>query len=360
MARLAPSLRIVSCADQGLPLARKVLGWSVQEADGYENLVSPSNEDIEKLVASDPNGTLHVFSGVRWVPMIVKALARVRKRQARIAIMSEPRVREGWRGELRFLHSSLTEFGLTRRAEFILAIGRNGPPWFESVGYPPERILPFAYFVDPPNGGIHAALPDDEPARRVKLGFLGRLVEMKGVFDIVVAAATLKDACELHIAGTGADESRLKVMCAELGLAAKFHGVIPIDSVGSFLGAIDVLVLASTSKDDGWGVVVSEALMCGTAVVATDCVGASLVLDQPLAGRVVPARSPANIADAILDLRQGAAFGAAVRGERARWARSILGAQHGAAHLLNIIAWRDGFAPRPGAFHHSDRHAAGL
>ncbi|MDP1045310.1 glycosyltransferase, partial [Klebsiella pneumoniae] len=66
------------------------------------------------------------------------------------------------------------------------------------------------------------------------------------------------------------------------------HGVLPMSDVNCFFRQVDVLVLASTTADDGWGVVVSEALMCGVAVVATATVGASVVLERSLFGRCVP------------------------------------------------------------------------
>jgi glycosyltransferase involved in cell wall biosynthesis len=265
--------------------------------------------------------------------------------------MSEPRVREGWKGEIRFLHSWLTEGWLRQRAEFVLAIGRNGPPWFFGVGYRQERIFPFAYFVDPPEYDVRLAVERSFGSLPLRIGYLGRLVKMKGVFDLVEAAALLRDSCMLEIGGGGADEIPLRASCEDLKLNAKFRGVIPIAEVGRFLSNLDVLVLASTTKDDGWGVVVSEALLCGTAVVATACVGASLVLDDPSRGRVVPARSPGKIANAIMDLARGEGLGTAARARRVAWSSRVLGATGGAEHLLKIVAWSEGSLPRPSAFH---------
>jgi glycosyltransferase involved in cell wall biosynthesis len=124
--------------------------------------------------------------------------------------------------------------------------------------------------------------------------------------------------------------------------------------VGVFLRNLDVLVLASTSKDDGWGVVVSEALMCGAAAVATDCVGASVVLDAPLLGRVVSAQAPGEIAGSIMDLQQCGAFSSLAKARRAQWSTSILGASGGAEYLLKIISWNQGLAARPEPFYRAD------
>lgn len=350
LVRLAPECEIVQCAERELTEDRTSLGWSVDAADGYSSLIAPGKTLIEEITSGTTTEALHVFSGIRWVPTIVRGLAAARSAGARIAIMSEPRVREGWKGELRFAQSWLTEGWLRRRAEFVLAIGRNGPPWFAGVGYPPERIFPFGYFVDPPQ--FDAVPPDAslDENMTMQIGYLGRLVEAKGVFDVIESAALLNGNCVVQVGGAGADEARLRALCTQLNVNAQFHGVIPMRNIAHFLTGLDVLVLASTTKD-GWGVVVSEALMCGTAVVATDCVGASVLLDPPSLGRVVPARRPACIAEAILDLAACGAFAATARAERATWAKSVLSASAGADYLLRVVAWSEGKSHKPPDFY---------
>lgn len=347
LARLAPDCQIVECAEQGLGADRSALGWSLDPAGNYRRVIAPDDRLVDEIVAGGRRETLHVFSGIRWVPTIVKGLAAVRRSGGRLAILSEPRVREGWRGELRFLQSWLMEGWLRRRAELVLAIGRNGPPWFAGVGYPAERIFPFAYFVDPPMVLAQPPRPSWETGEPLQIGYLGRLVPAKGVRDIVRAAALLGKRPVIRVGGAGPDEARLQALSTELQVSAEFCGVIRMPMVGSFLAALDVLVLASRSKDDGWGVVVSEALMCGTAVVATNCAGASVVLDPTWLGRVVPASRPDLIAAAIADLSASHAFELAARERRAAWARSVLSATAGAQYLLKIVAWSEGERPRP-------------
>lgn len=348
LAQLAPDWSIVQCAERGVDDERKALGWQDAGAAGVATLLRPSAAQIRELVAARPQESLHIFSGIRWVPTIVEGLRAVQRSGARFAIMSEPRAREGLRGELRFVQSWLTEHSLRRNVDFVLAIGRNGPSWFSSVGYDPARIVPFAYFVEPPRRATERS-PMEK--RTLRIGYLGRLVEEKGVFDLLASAALLNADCRYHFAGAGRDEARLRTAAALLDAETVFHGVLPMPDVGRFLSSLDILVLASTTQDDGWGVVVGEALMCGAAVVATDCVGASLVLDRAELGRVVPARRPALIADAVRSLANSGALEPAARERRAEWARATLSATAGAAHLKRVIAWSDGRSPAPAAFH---------
>lgn len=349
---IAPDIEVICCANSELSQERQAQGWTIKLTDAFRTIVAPSQAEIEQLVVEQASSTLHIFSGIRWVPSIVAGLKAVKHHRARFAIMSEPRVREGWKGALRLLHSWLTEGWLRHHASFVLAQGRNGPPWFRSVGYPADLVFAFAYFVDPPK---QFAPLDDESRRSdlpIQIGYVGRLVKMKGVFDLVTAVAKLGLSAKLSIVGSGPEEDALKTICAQFQLDVKFVGVLPIQEVGGFMRKLDVLMLPSTSKD-GWGVVVSEALMCGTAVIATPCVGASLMLGEPLFGRCVPAKSPDSIANAVLDLQASSAFTAQVRSKRKVLAQSRLSAEGGARHFLEIIRWRFGDGLRPAPFYES-------
>ncbi len=268
LALLNPKLELICCADKELSESRRALGWSVPDAVGYREYCCPHPQTIELLVTESISTSLHIFSGIRWVPTILKGLKSVKANKARYAIMSEPRVASGWSGTLRWLQSWSEERYHRRHAAFILAIGRNGPPWFKSVGYSAEKVIPFAYFISPPE--VEAYVPP--PTEKLRVGYLGRLVKMKGVFDVVAALAHLNGGATLDIAGGGPEEEALKANCISAGVEATFRGVLPMSEVNSFFREIDVLILATTS-DDGWGVVVSEALMCGVPVVATAAVG---------------------------------------------------------------------------------------
>jgi len=354
LASQAPNIEFIYCADTQLSNERKAQGWVVNTSANYCTIVAPSKEDIEQLVSDQPNRTLHIFSGIRWVHCIVAALTLVKKYKAHFAIMSEPRVREGWRGTLRFAQSWLTEGWLRRNTAFVLAIGKNGPPWFSSVGYRNESIFPFAYFIDPPVSHELADKLSPTTDQPIQIGYVGRLVKMKGLFDLVAAVAKLGASVQLNIVGTGSDENSLKDTCKELQINTQFLGVLPIHDVGIFMEKMNVIVLASTSSDDGWGVVISEALMSGTAVIATPCVGASILLDEQLFGRCVPANSPETIANAIKELQDSGAFTIDACKKRQQLAIALLSADAGAKHLLEIIKWKFGTGIRPAPFYKTE------
>ncbi len=345
LAKLRPDIEIICCADTDVPEDRRTMGWSIPAEIGYQTIVGPDNSTIKKLASDNAPTTFHVLSGIRWIPTLIKATAEIKASKARYAIMSEPRIAEGWSGKLRRLQSWATEGSHRKNAEAIFAIGRSGPLWFKSVGYSSKKIVPFAYFVNPPqkteNPTAHA--------EKIRVGYLGRLVEMKGIFDLVKAASIISKDITLSIAGSGPEAARINKKCIEHNINTEFHGVIPIHEIGLFLERIDVLVLASTEKD-GWGAVVSEALMSGVAVITTPMVGASLVLERNIFGKCVTPAAPAAISAAIQHLKSSGEFLPERRKTREMLARSMLSPRAGAEYFMSILSWLEGKSEKPAPF----------
>lgn len=333
LTELSPEMEVICCAHQALQPERAAMGWSIGENHGFQEYVAPNSDLIRELVAASPETSLHVFSGIRWVPTIEAAIREVRRTGCRFAIMSEPRVREGWQGELRFLHSLLTEGWYRRNCSFVLAIGRNGPPWFRSVMYSEKKIFPFAYFVSADGATEYEPRASAED---IVIGYLGRMVAMKGVDDLLDAMKILGSGYQLILGGEGSERERLRRRVLDEGISCSFAGTIPITSVPQFMRRLDLLVLASRSKD-GWGVVVSEALLSGVSVVATTCVGASVLLDKEERGKVVPASSPQALAAAIGELRKDGMLAPGKRVGRAKWAAEHIDSRSGARYFLEIL-----------------------
>ncbi|WP_454726781.1 MULTISPECIES: glycosyltransferase [Cupriavidus] len=347
LARQNPMIEVVCCAQRDIAAERRALGWTVPPPDGYERLVRPGKEKIQSLIHGSLDSTFHVFSGIRWVPVIVEALAEVKRVRARYAVMSEPRDGGGWSGKLRLIHSLVSEGYHRRHAKFVLAIGRNGPSWFRSAMYRSERIFPYAYFVEPPKTPIVPAKAVD----RVRIGYLGRFVKEKGIFDLIAAVHLLGTQAELILAGSGPEEIAMRKEASLKQIDMRFLGVLPITEVSVFFSMVDVVVLASTSKNDGWGVVVSEALLNGIPVIATSEVGASLVVEKKEFGRLVRKCRPGDIAAAIISLRDSGAFSSCSRLRRSEVAKKILSPEAGAKKLMEVIGWSVGDLPRPDPFY---------
>ncbi len=104
---------------------------------------------------------------------------------------------------------------------------------------------------------------------------------------------------KLTILGEGSFRSELEAMVEDLGLQAKvsFPG-FEVDPYPWFRSA-DLFVLSS--RWEGFGNVIVEALECGLPVVSTDCPsGPAEILENGLYGMLVPTQNPNALADAIM------------------------------------------------------------
>lgn len=345
--QLGPHVQVSCVAHEGIPDERRALGWNDGAAGRSLTIVAPTDEQIVAIVRRSGTACLHVFAGFRWFHTLTTALGLVRRDGLPFAIMSEPRDSAGLAGAVRFVQSWATEGSLRRHAQFVLAIGRHGPTWFRSVGYPRDRIFPFAYFLPSPPG--EADTPP--PSVPLRVAYVGRLTGKKGVRYLLPAIKALARPTHLTLIGDGELRSDLTRQATESGVEAEFCGVLPIDQVQQRMYQIDVLVLPSLCKDDGWGAVVSEALMAGAAVVVSHCAGASILPQSAIIGRVVPPADSKAIAAAIHDLEQSGALTVRARRSRIEWAGERLTARAGAMYFEQIVRHLMGAGPRPKAFY---------
>lgn len=338
--------RIVYIAEEGLPDDRRAQGWSVELDPRDEVILAPDADRVRQIVESSPPSSIHIFAGMRRVPSIVLGLREARRSGRRFGLMSEPRVFEGVAGWARLIQSWLTEGALRRKADFVLAIGRNGPRWFRMAGYTRATVFPYAYFLEEPKPS--EAAPDEGV---LTLGFLGRLERAKGLHILLDALPMTKRAARLRVAGSGS--LRPEVEAAQAGGdLVRYVGVLALSSVPAFLGQIDVLVLASITRDDGWGAVVSEALLSGAAVIVSNRVGASVCIEEErVLGRVVTDLKPASVAAAIDDLAEHDLMTITARERRRQWASAHLTDRAGATQLVEILDHRFSGSPRPTDFY---------
>ena len=103
------------------------------------------------------------------------------------------------------------------------------------------------------------------------------------------------------VEGKEAYAGSLRHQAQDLGVL--WLGPLPGTAAGDLIADLDCLVLPSTEPEP-WGLVLVEALACGTPVVATGAGGAGeIVVGLPTgAGRLVPPRDAAALATAVAGL----------------------------------------------------------
>lgn len=132
---------------------------------------------------------------------------------------------------------------------------------------------------------------------------VGRLVEQKNFPLLFNAFKKVKESidCKLVIVGKGHLEQSLKNLSEELGV---FDDVIFLgfkENPYKYMKMADVFVLSS--KWEGFGHVIVEAMATGTPVISTDCKsGPSEIIEDNKYGVLVPVENPRILAEKMVEL----------------------------------------------------------
>lgn len=137
------------------------------------------------------------------------------------------------------------------------------------------------------------------------IGYVGRLVESKGLGTLASALATLKDIpWKLHILGTGEFLPAFEKLLAGGGISNRvtFHGFVPHLRTPEYLSAFDLLVVPSETQSnwkEQFGRVIVEAMACGTPVVGSDSGEIPVLINASGGGVVFPERNATALASSL-------------------------------------------------------------
>ncbi len=104
------------------------------------------------------------------------------------------------------------------------------------------------------------------------IGYVGRLVEEKGIELLLTAVSGLVGPWTMHILGSGPDRPRLEKAAQWLGLSGhvKFDQKLPSTHLPHYFSGLDVLVLPSLTRSnwkEQFGRVLIEAMACDVIAV---------------------------------------------------------------------------------------------
>jgi len=136
--------------------------------------------------------------------------------------------------------------------------------------------------------------------------FVGRLEKVKRVDLLVEAFASINTQVEsrLLIVGTGSEEGAIRQQIREKGLEEHCALVGYQPNPLPYIRRSDVLVLPSDYE--GFGLVLVEAMACGTQVISTDCPdGPAEILGNGRFGQLVPCGNADALASAIIRVLTG-------------------------------------------------------
>lgn len=139
--------------------------------------------------------------------------------------------------------------------------------------------------------------------------FVGRLVEKKGVRYLIQAMSDVKKVfpdSRLRIVGDGPDRSKLRALSEQLTLtdSVEFTGAVEHSQLSRHYRSADIAVFpfieAQDGDQEGFGLVVVEAMGCGCPVVASNLGALKDTMFGDNAERLVPQRDTASLAKTII------------------------------------------------------------
>lgn len=168
----------------------------------------------------------------------------------------------------------------------------------------PQTVYPGTPAVEEPD----PQGPDVETSASLIVLTVTRLVQRKGIEDLIEAVSTLPEV-DLWIVGDGPERESLERLAQERDAEDQVHffGQVPNRELATLYAQCDVFSLPSRHLEsagdvEGLGLVSLEAQQFGTPVIGTDSGGIPETIEDGETGFVVSERSPESINEVIEDL----------------------------------------------------------
>jgi glycosyltransferase involved in cell wall biosynthesis len=183
-----------------------------------------------------------------------------------------------------------------RRARLLLPISHGVARDLARLGHPPARMRVVHDVITVPERVDRApASTVGFPSAASVLMYAGRLVENKGVQEVLRVMPTLPGAAMLVI-GQGPYESSLRRQTADLGLAdrVRFLGFVPNEALGRYYVAATAVIMAGTFYE-ALGRMLMEACAHGVPVIGRRIGGIPDVIEDGKNGFLLDGRDPGEL-----------------------------------------------------------------
>lgn len=169
---------------------------------------------------------------------------------------------------------------------------------------PTDGTVPIA----PPTRARVGGSPRFRDGDGLHVGFLGRLVEEKGLEYLIDGFRAIDDDDARLLIGGGfnaAGGSVIDKVREHMGddPRVRLLGFLPENQLADFYASIDVFALPSVNSFEAFGIVQVEAMRSGVAALASDLPGVRTPVEATGFGVIVPPRDSAAITRALLELR---------------------------------------------------------
>jgi glycosyltransferase involved in cell wall biosynthesis len=292
--------RVRLVCDNPTPQTRIVSsGWSSET--GVETQFLSDHRYPKQFIRqfiSEHSEAIHILCGLRGCQSVKLALPHLfRLRQPRLVICQEaPTKTYGIRKILLDTVYRLLMARCRRKVGALFTMGTMGTESYRRLGFPTEKIYPTMYSYPgdyPPLG------PPTLPSLPLKVIYVGDAVTAKGVpLLLETVKAFPSDSLRLTFVGNDPEGVLAKAgQLPEWSGRMSILGVIPNKEILNVLSEHDLLILPSFN--DGWGMVVTEALIAGIGAIVTDACGSQDVPRTFKTGLVIASQSGPAIAEAL-------------------------------------------------------------
>lgn len=140
------------------------------------------------------------------------------------------------------------------------------------------------------------------------IGFLGRIVEEKGLEYLVRAFHRIEDPTARLLVGGDYEKVAGGSVIESVRTASdgdqriRFLGFLPDEQVADFYASLDVFALPSVNSLEAFGIVQVEAMLAGVPVVASDLPGVRMPIRSTGFGRLVPPRDVTALSAALAEV----------------------------------------------------------
>jgi glycosyltransferase involved in cell wall biosynthesis len=192
-------------------------------------------------------------------------------------------------------------------ADTVLCLSQQSVKEIAALGVNSKKLKKFTYWVD-----LEKFKPLFKKKIKKELGwekkfivfFVGRLISVKGVQELLQSTKYLSNDITIVIAGDGPLYTEVREAEKRSNGKILFLGKIVNKDLPKYYNGADIAIVPST-QEEGFGRVIIEALACGTPVIGANRGGIPEAMDETV-GMLITV-TPENIAKAVTALQKNSA-----------------------------------------------------